>query len=906
MSSKDNRTVAADEVDPDAPTIVATRPPAADASGPDAPTVVATQAPAAEEVDRDAPTVVATQAPAAENVDRDTPTVVATEQPAAGAVGPDAPTVVATQPPAPDEIAPGTLLVNTYRVERLLGGGGMGEVYLARHTGLGTEHAIKVIRSNLASNGKVMDLFYREARVLRGVRHDAVVNYDGFVRDDQGRDYLVMEFAEGPSLADRLASGALTSSEVVVLRDRLAAGLADAHRKGAVHRDISPDNVILPGGRIEDAKLIDFGICKLTDPAQTTIIGSNFAGKYRYASPEQLGLGGGGIDARSDIYSLGLVLAEAALGRPLNSGTALDEVMRSRLSVPSLDDVPAQLRGWLSAMLQPDPAQRPASLDALLERWPGQAQPGGGKKTSKLPWAIAAIVAAGGAAGLYWLLPPLLQQQRPPDRISPASPPETEQQAADTDRGEATPATPEPPPGDAAEAQVAATPPTEEPPPTAAAETRVEATTPAEEPPPIAAAGTRVEEVPQLAEADTQVEATTPAEKSPPAADTDTQVEATPPADEPPPIIAPETQVEATPPTDEAPAIAEAETRVETTAKTEEPPPLAETEAQDAASQPATAKAEPVRIVPGTRFSDSLAAGGSGPVMVWLPAGEFQMGSPADEAGRNSDELLHLARVDAPIAFSENEITIGDLRQFVEATGYRTEVERQSTCLRPNDDYQLVADLSLSWESPGYPVGNNHPVSCISWNDARKYAEWLAQTTGHPYRLPTEQEWEYAARAGTGTSRFWGDDPGSGCNLANTGDCDDGHEFAAPAGAFPANPFGLRDVLGNVAEWTCSGYSKAYSGPESRCSDPREKSARIFRGGSWLDSSTLVRSAARDGGPSDLGYSTVGLRVVRTAPPAYTAEREPARERAALAEASVKRDPNSNDPARSRRQADTD
>ena len=96
-----------------------------------------------------------------------------------------------------------------------------------------------------------MDLFYREARVLRGVRHEAVVSYDGFVRDDQGRDYLVMEYVEGPSFAERLRRGFLSADEVLVLRDRLAAGLAEAHRKGAVHRDLSPDNVILPGERIE-------------------------------------------------------------------------------------------------------------------------------------------------------------------------------------------------------------------------------------------------------------------------------------------------------------------------------------------------------------------------------------------------------------------------------------------------------------------------------------------------------------------------------------------------------------------------------------------------------------------------------------------------------------------------------
>jgi serine/threonine-protein kinase len=285
----------------------------------------------------------------------------------------------------------------------------------------------------MAMNRQVMDLFYREARVLRGVRHDAVVSYDGFVRDDQGRDYLVMEYVEGSSLADRLRRGPLSAAEVLTLRDRLAAGLAEAHRCGAVHRDISPDNVILPGERIEAAKLIDFGVCKLTDPTQETIIGSSFAGKYRYASPEQLGLGGGGVDARSDIYSLGLILAAAAQGRPLDMGDSIEGALRSRQSVPDLSGVPAGLRDWLAAMLQPDPARRPATLEALLERWPAEA--GGGSKRSTdrgrqetaaragrrgWMWAVGLVSLAGVAGGLWWLLRPLPEpvpqpQPQPPD-----------------------------------------------------------------------------------------------------------------------------------------------------------------------------------------------------------------------------------------------------------------------------------------------------------------------------------------------------------------------------------------------------------------------------------------------------------------------------------------------------------
>jgi len=694
-------------------------------------------------------------------------------------------TVVRPAAVIPHGIPPGTLLVNTYQVERLLGGGGMGEVYLARHTGLGTRHAVKVIRPAMAMNRQVMDLFYREARVLRGVRHDAVVSYDGFVRDDQGRDYLVMEYVEGSSLADRLRRGPLSAAEVLALRDRLAAGLAEAHRCGAVHRDISPDNVILPGERIEAAKLIDFGVCKLTDPTQETIIGSSFAGKYRYASPEQLGLGGGGVDARSDIYSLGLILAAAAQGRPLDMGDSIEGALRSRQSVPDLSGVPAGLRDWLAAMLQPDPARRPATLEALLERWPAEA--GGGSKRSTdrgrqetaaragrrgWMWAVGLVSLAGVAGGLWWLLRPLPVVEPKVDATASRGTGETQAvvgEDADAGRGQIQQEEPR---------QVLAT------------------------------RGATATDKPRAEER-------APVDVHPDGASGD----------------ATETAKEGGPPREERPPGRE-------------------------------------EVVPGTRFADPMAGGGSGPIMVWLPNGEFQMGSPAEEPGRNPDERLHRAGVPEPLAASETEITLGQFRQFVQATGYRTEVDRESTCLRPDDDWQqLVPDMSLSWESPGYQVTDRHPVACINWSDARAYAAWLTKATGQQYRLPTELEWEYAARAGTLSSRFWGDDPKAGCKLAKTAECKDDYTYSAPAGTFPPNAFGLRDMLGNLAEWTCSEYGKGYSGTEERCSEAPGASPRVFRGGSWLDAPELVRSAARDGAPANLGLNTVGFRVVRTLRP---------------------------------------
>src|SRR5215471_7934666 len=277
-------------------------------------------------------------------------------------------TRVFTARPTAAVLTPGNLLGNTYVIEALLARGGMGEVYRARHVELGTEHAIKIILPSLADDPKIVQLFRDEARKLGRVNNDAVVDYEGFFRDERGLRYLVMEFVHGESLDQILRGRRLEADEVLRLRDRLARGLAAAHEKGIVHRDVSPENILLPGGSVDRAKLIDFGIAKSTDPSGMTVIGGDFAGKYSYVSPEQVGLFGGRVDLRSDIYSLGLVLAAAAMGfgKKLDMGSTAPTMIAARQKVPDLSEVPAVLRPVIARMLEPRPDDRPPSMRALL------------------------------------------------------------------------------------------------------------------------------------------------------------------------------------------------------------------------------------------------------------------------------------------------------------------------------------------------------------------------------------------------------------------------------------------------------------------------------------------------------------------------------------------------------------
>jgi hypothetical protein len=189
------------------------------------------------------------------------------------------------------------------------------------------------------------------------------VRYHVFTIDPGiARPYLAMEFVDGQSLYDVMRGGAMATQDVRRLCHRLASGLSAVHQAGAIHRDLSPDNIILPGGRVDRAKIIDFGIARSAAVGGETLIGGKFAGKYNYVSPEQLGLYGGEVSEQSDIYSLGLVLAAALLGKPIDMGGSQYEIVEKRRTVPDLSGIDADFRDIVEAMLQPDPQQRPASM----------------------------------------------------------------------------------------------------------------------------------------------------------------------------------------------------------------------------------------------------------------------------------------------------------------------------------------------------------------------------------------------------------------------------------------------------------------------------------------------------------------------------------------------------------------
>jgi formylglycine-generating enzyme required for sulfatase activity/uncharacterized caspase-like protein len=272
-------------------------------------------------------------------------------------------------------------------------------------------------------------------------------------------------------------------------------------------------------------------------------------------------------------------------------------------------------------------------------------------------------------------------------------------------------------------------------------------------------------------------------------------------------------------------------------------------------------------------FRDRLKDGSEGPSMVWIPAGSFRMGD-IQSGGQSDEKPVHRVSINR-FAISRYEITVREFRQFVNATSYRTEAEKGDGCYTYKDG-SWTKVRNANWRNPNFSQNDNHPVVCVSWNDANAYAKWLSAETGQKYRLLTEAEWEYAARAGTETARYWGNDPDKACSYANVHDitskkengfswthhnCTDGYAKTAPVGHFKPNNFDLFDMLGNVWEWTCSEYEDKYKGNEKLCN--KHASRAVIRGGSWFYVPRYVRVAYRnrlsDGGRN----GTVGFRLAR-------------------------------------------
>jgi sulfatase modifying factor 1 len=286
---------------------------------------------------------------------------------------------------------------------------------------------------------------------------------------------------------------------------------------------------------------------------------------------------------------------------------------------------------------------------------------------------------------------------------------------------------------------------------------------------------------------------------------------------------------------------------------------------------PSSTDSEASRAVPapGSAIRDCPTC----PLMTVLPSGRFKQGGASADTHAAPFELpQHIVLIGYSLAMSTNEITLGEFGEFIAATH-----REMSGCSTYDGRWEYRQDAN--WQAPGFAQGSTHPATCVSWDDAAAYAQWLTDKSGHPYRLPSASDWEYAARAGSESAQPWGATAAAACADANIADqsaaerypgwsvfpCNDSYVNTAPVGSFRANAFGLNDLLGNVFEWVQDCWYDNYTGA------PIDGSARVYagcgeresRGGSWFSSPQYVSASYRNRFEHDYRSSSIGFRLVR-------------------------------------------
>jgi formylglycine-generating enzyme required for sulfatase activity len=288
-------------------------------------------------------------------------------------------------------------------------------------------------------------------------------------------------------------------------------------------------------------------------------------------------------------------------------------------------------------------------------------------------------------------------------------------------------------------------------------------------------------------------------------------------------------------------------------------------------SRPAVAAAARAQ---GTAFRDCPDC----PEMIVIAAGSFTMGSPASEkawAATHGSDAASVAD-EAPqhkvslrsFALGKYDVTRGEYATFVRETGHPA----GDGCGKDSFKWNKQADLS--WRNPGFDQTDHDPVVCVNWQDAQSYISWLngklrgsGSTLGSgPYRLPSESEWEYAARAGAAAKFWWGDDDGGADSHAWYKSNSNGQTH--PMGLKAANSFGLYDIVGNVWQWTEDCYAENYAKAptDGNAADTGDTCMRVDRGGSWLYPAWLLRSATRERNPADFRDTIMGFRLARALP----------------------------------------
>ncbi len=685
----------------------------------------------------------------------------------------------------------GSTVDGKYQVEGLIGFGGMGAVFSAKHIFIGNIVALKIILPGIGMDPSISERFLREARAAAVIDHPNAIKVTDFGKFGEML-YLVMEYVQGVSLKKLIThEKKIAPMRSVTILEQACWAIDAANDNGIIHRDIKPDNIMLKTneqGRLT-VKMLDFGIAKMNANVESQLTGAGtILGTAQYMSPEQC-RGDEIIDRRADVYSLGVVAFEMLTGRlPFISSTLTGLLVKQISDAPpplrTIDDsIPASVEIVVAKCLSKNPESRYATAGAFADAYKAAWADTLGYSYSESSATLAPFSISNSDATKY-NEPGTLQMMS--GRL-------------DTALGVGS-----------------------------------------------GGGGTKAEEPNETQTVELRAK-----------------------------------------PTDESP-------RAVTVSK----PASATLSGQITAQVPPTVTVQPVSKPGGLKWAAAgllgvalLGGGGffalkqfgvggsltptkptapkeakapapagsqkadpSLPGMVVIQGGWFQMGSQEQDP----EKPVHWVYVDT-FALDEVEVTNAQFSKFIDETRYQTDAEKTHNGMPPSEE---------TWRKYATPERADHPVVCISWNDARAYAGWAGK------RLPTEAEWEYAARGGM-TDRFpWPDtvDPSGKANFGmNKVARSDNTIPTAKVRSYSANGYGLYDVSGNVTEWCADWYDPEYyrtsvernpTGPVNQTSGK----TRVLRGGSWFNELNQVRVAARLSDLPENSQYDIGFRCAKSKP----------------------------------------
>ena len=811
--------------------------------------------------------------------------------------------------------------VQDFEFHRVLGHGGFGITYLSWNVALDIAVAIKeYLPADLAMREQDMsvlpkssgdeadfqwglDRFLDEARVMARFKHPNIVQVQHFFQA-HGTAYIVMEYVEGETLSDLLKRrGTLTESELKHILLPLLAGLIDVHEAGILHRDIKPGNILL---RAADGSpvLVDFGAARQAvgtrSRSVTAVLTPGYAPIEQYSSRGHQG-------PWTDMYALGGVCYQALTGRvpdeamdrirsdPLIPVTEAAKGKATDAFLSAIDwalrveegDRPQGIRLWRAALLGEENVPEPVSAD--------RQSPTPDKKTKasreddwRIPrWllTLGLFLLAGAGAWWGWQAYPGLFGQSTVDAPAVAEqeapvevPGETPQEVETGETGEALAGTEHTPPPDKAAFEQ-----------------------PASKESPMSKEAAEVDRLLAAAEVDLKARRLT----SPVGNNAWEKYQEVLKLDSGNPeavkgmerVIGSYMELfgsalgrEEFEQADtylsrirdlhpDSPALLTGKKQLED-AKQARTNRLAEQKRQRQAEEAARQAEEAARQAELERKrqeAEEKARQLAGE-LVDIPGGTFRMGDLSGD-GNDDEKPVHSVRVPA-FKLGKYEVTVGQFRRFVEASGYRTDAERNAAgnagCRTyTGDGWDWTS--GRSWRNPGFSVGDDHPAVCVSWNDTQAFIAWLAAQTGKAFRLPSEAEWEYAARAGSTTKYHFGNSESQLCRYGNHADsstnfsgrnksCSDGvGKRTAVVGRYQPNSYGLYDMHGNVWEWAEDCWNGSYAGAPSdgRAWELGNCYRRVVRGGSWSDSPRDLRSAGRGWNPRSTRRYTFGFRLAQ-------------------------------------------